>query len=74
MNSSKIMTRAHAIRKADGVDMAAALRQAWLEAKINHIDTARFFLAMKDRWTNEDYAYDFRLETEQRALYARRAA
>jgi len=32
-NKSMIMTRAHKIRKATGVDMSAALIQAWAEIK-----------------------------------------
>jgi hypothetical protein len=36
--------------------------------KIDELETARFYLAMKDHWTREDFARDTEHHTEMRAL------
>lgn len=35
-----------------------------LEVKILELEDQRFYLAMKDRWTSEDYEHDYKLQTE----------
>ena len=69
-----IMKRAHTIRKETGANMSEALRQAWGEAKIEIVETERFYLAMKDRWSLADYALDSKLSDEIRTLCAQLAA
>lgn len=36
--------------------------------RIEELETARFYLAMKDRWNNEDFQTDDRLYRELREL------
>lgn len=38
--------------------------------RIEEIETARFYLAMIDRWTRETYKRDNELATEERTLRA----
>ena len=54
----RIMTRAHALRKAYGLSMSEALKWAWAEAKPGtpSDEQTLFNLEMKDRWNESDYA------------------
>ena len=43
-------------------------RREELKARLEAIENRRFFLAMKDRWDNNDYALDNKLFNEELAI------
>ena len=53
-DKSKIMKRAHSLKKTNAITLSEALKKAWLEAKIDRIETDLFFLDMIDRQSPAD--------------------
>ena len=71
---SEVLKRACAIRKKTGASQSAALTRAWVETKIEVIETRQFCLSMKSRWNSSDYDTDRICSNELRELRAQLAA
>lgn len=64
-NKSKVMSRAHSIRKETGSNMSEALRKAWVEVKrIREIENQLFDLNMIDFQSTKEKAVVTRLSME----------
>ena len=69
-NKSEIMKAAHSHRKAHCLDMSAALRAAWLEAKISLTEKSLLWINLADRFTAADWRMSERLNKEHSRLYS----